>query len=1468
MLHEFWPDSDDAICSSSHVHGSSRLPRHRNRGPVNVPLVEPLINGLPSRCLVDTGASHNIISAAEAKRILGPAKFKLLLQPCRDGLGPQFSGVNSVVSALGSVELSVQVGRVPYAIVSRSEKFWVLPSSPPVPVILGGPFLMRHRLSIDYSRRVLSWNTGRGRRWCKFHLRAVPTVYRHRPFHLRLQRSLSVPPVSACLARCAATGFQQAGLNIAADCDSSAQIPDKVVGFSRPAGLALNGEVMVAQGFSLLDCGLTTLLVLNPGIDDLFLAAGTVLGEWSLDVDDFQGVVEIDLDSDFSQPGHDVSSVAAAASCDDPPSSATDSLVPKRTDPPDPGVSGTVPMEVDPSVEPPAVEPSSHYVESTLDDVHLTDEGLPDDLKLDLSEMNITAEQLDQLKVLLREKSAAFTRRYGHPGRVKGYEACINTGDAAPLSFPPRRLSPKERDYIVKTVREMLKVGVIEPASSPWSAAVVLVPKKDGRLRFAIDYRRLNSVTHGDAYALPRVDDTLAALDGCNYFSSFDLDSGFWNIPVKGSDREKTAFNTPIGQYQWLRMPFGLKNAPGIFQRFMDLVLAGIKWQYALVFIDDILVFSKTWEDHLAHLRVVLQRVIDFGLRLKGKKCLLCRNEVLYLGHVVSPAGIAPNPDKVKAIRDFDFPITTPALRRFLGMVGHYRKFIPKFSIRAAPLHRLLRKHCPIPSEVPADCLEAFEFLRTSLCTAPVLSHPDFNHTFEVHTDASQVGLSAALVQKIDGQERTICYLSRRTVGAECSYHAHDLETLAVVWAIESLRPYLVGRHFLVRTDRSAVKWVMSHPNGGRQIKWVMRLQGYDFTVESRPGSQNKVCDAMSRAPSAVPPNFSAPVEVLMPVGDGVPDSDPSDDLVDFSAMSSAEYLDLFRSRQLVDSACRRTRAALADPNSYVARHHLFTELNGILYRTAPSTSNPCLVVPRSLVRSVLFQVHALPMTGHLSARRTLGLLRQRFWWSSITKDTRRFIRACLPCAYRKRTRPWRAGLARANVHRVPWSRVYMDLTGPFELSSRGNTFVLVMMCGFLKWPIVVCLPNKSGSVIARAIYEHLVCVHGVPDEIHSDKAPELIAGAVKEMCQRWHLSQIYTSGDQPQANGQVERFMRTFKVLLTIYVAEFHEDWEDCCAPLVFSYRVSLNDVTGYSPYFKLFGRDPRLPVDMLLGFTADAEVDDRSHVAKLQRTLQRVYNDVRQRQARTAKRLYQEQRDRRERRYPQVYSDGDAVLLWEPQHWQRRQNRPPKLAYRWTGPWVVTKGNRGIPNCNTARIWHARRQLDQVVNVNRLDPFTPWDSLPSVPITKPLGRKPDDFSDRALLAVGGFCIIRLHVTPDQPLPWCVALVLSIRADDTLVVHWYGNSANQLMHAHLPGWHDPADGMVYYRSARLRSSHTAYTNMTPEYEMVVSVESCYAAGFRLTSSNRVPHAVLEHLTNAVDVEWGLPQYVTPSFEA
>ena len=389
----------------------------------------------------------------------------------------------------------------------------------------------------------------------------------------------------------------------------------------------------------------------------------------------------------------------------------------------------------------------------------------------------------------LADNHHAFSLGEGERGETDLIQMEIDTGNASPKRQSARRMPPLVQREVSRQLLEMQKNKVIEPSSSPWASPIVLVRKRDGTHRFCVDYRELNALTTPDGFPLPWIEDLLEQLGDSRYFSTIDLASGFWQIPMHPSSQPKTAFVVPQGLFEFRVMPFGLTNAPGVFQRLMQRVLSGLNptdsSQFVSVYLDDVLVFSKTLEDHLNHLRIVIQRLVEAGLKLKPAKCHFAREELEYLGHIITREGLKTNPRLIEAVREFRTPRNIHEVRRFLGLASYYRRFVQGFARIAAPLHYLTRKEVQWLWTPKCDC--AFQQLKNLLTTAPVLAYPKFDQGYTLETDASIHGLGAVLSQRqSDTQLHPVAYASRALSQAERNYAITELETLAVVWQCSS----------------------------------------------------------------------------------------------------------------------------------------------------------------------------------------------------------------------------------------------------------------------------------------------------------------------------------------------------------------------------------------------------------------------------------------------------------------------------------------------------------------------------------------------------------------------------------------------------------------------------------------------------------------------------------------------------------
>ena len=475
---------------------------------------------------------------------------------------------------------------------------------------------------------------------------------------------------------------------------------------------------------------------------------------------------------------------------------------------------------------------------------------LPEHLKslLDGTSPKIKVETRQGVKDTLIEFQNAWLPPEGRLGRYGKTKHVVDTEANRPVKLPPRRYPLAQRDVVDKELDKMVEADIIEPSSSPWASNVVLVKKKDGSVRFCVDFRKLNAVTKKDAYPLPHIGDSLDALSGSRWFCTLDLAQGFFQVEMDEASKEKTAFNTHRGLFQFKVLPFGLCNSPATFQRMMEMVLSGILFERCLVYIDDVIVMGRTEEETLENLRQVLKKFIDANLKLKPSKCALFQEECTFLGHTISAEGTSCEKKKVEAVLEWPSPSNLTEVRSFLGTCSYYRKFIPCFADIACPLTNLTKKG--VKFVWSSACQEAFETLKQRLVSAPVLAYPTREGQFILDTDASAMAIGAVLSQIQDGEERVIAYASSSLPKAKQNYCTTYRELYAVVRFVKHFSHFLWGRPFLVRTDHSSLRWLQNFKNPeGVVARWLATLGVYDFEIEHRKGSLHGNADGLSRIP-------------------------------------------------------------------------------------------------------------------------------------------------------------------------------------------------------------------------------------------------------------------------------------------------------------------------------------------------------------------------------------------------------------------------------------------------------------------------------------------------------------------------------------------------------------------------------------------------------------------------------------------
>lgn len=465
---------------------------------------------------------------------------------------------------------------------------------------------------------------------------------------------------------------------------------------------------------------------------------------------------------------------------------------------------------------------------------------------------HMNKEEKEAIEHLCNEFSDIF---FLEGDKIRSTEAVMHEiktpGVSQPIYQRPYRLPYAQKAEIDKQVDHLIQDGIISPSESPWNAPLLIVPKKvdstgDKKYRVVVDFRKLNNLTVGDAFPMPDITSILDQLGKAKYFSCLDMASGYHQISIHPDDKEKTAFSTDKGHFEFNRMCFGLKSAPATFQRLMNRVLQGINGYRAFVYLDDIIVISSTLQEHINQLREVFARLRKFNLQLQPPKCEFLRREVNYLGHVITEDGVKPDRAKVECISNYPVPRNTKEVKAFLGLVGYYRKFIKDFSKKSKPLTNLLKQGQEF---IWTDlCQDAFMFFRKILTEEPLLQHPDFTKPFNVTTDASNMAIGAVLSQGKIGSDLPISYASRTLNKAEKNYNTTEKELLAIVWAVKQFRPYLYGRKFVIVTDHRPLTWLFSVKDpGSRLIRWRLQLEEFEYEVVYKPGTQNTNADALSR---------------------------------------------------------------------------------------------------------------------------------------------------------------------------------------------------------------------------------------------------------------------------------------------------------------------------------------------------------------------------------------------------------------------------------------------------------------------------------------------------------------------------------------------------------------------------------------------------------------------------------------------
>ncbi|KAG1960383.1 interleukin-1 receptor accessory protein-like 1-A [Pimephales promelas] len=780
---------------------------------------------------------------------------------------------------------------------------------------------------------------------------------------------------------------------------------------------------------------------------------------------------------------------------------------------------------------------------------------------------DLTERQKQDFEVLLQRWVRVFALHEEDFGHTDAVQHQIHTNDAPPVREKYRPLPPMMYQEMRTLLADMLEKKVIQPSSSPWAAPIVMVRKKDGSWRFCVDYRKLNSLTYKDAFPLPRIEETLTSLTQASWFTTLDLASGYWQVGVDPRDRPKTAFTTPLGLYEFQRMPFGLCNAPATFQRLMQQCLS-----------------SQIADSRLQH----------HGLKLRVDKCQLLQREVRFLGHVVTGEGVKPDPTKVTAVTEWPVPTTIKEVRVFLGLAGYYRRFIVNFAKVARPLNALL-------SGAPADkrtgsrqiswsdeCQQAFDQLKTALTRAPILAYANYAEPFVLYTDASHAGLGAVLAQLQDGRERVVAYASRSLHPSEkndANYSSFKLELLALKWAIvEKFKDYLMGAKVIVYTDNNPVAHLQTARLGATEQRWVAQLAAFDYQVRYRSGKENANADALSRVPVETP--VDTDVINVVTVAD--------------VQSTEGQSMDGWRARQLQDKDLEQVRRYVESGKFPVGQEWRVASFgvkrllqqrtrlvmrDGVLCRriTDFNTHEARLqiVCPIQQRQEVWEKYH--DAVGHLGVERTISCLRRHFFWPGMQTQVQQYHSMCPRCQMRKTDAVPKAPLKPFTVS-FPLEVIELDF---LSLGRPQDPYqnILVMTDMFSRYAWAIPTRDQTARTTARVLWQSVIQTFGCPMRFHSDQGPNFESQLVAELCSLYGISKSRTTPYHPQGNGMCERLNQTLLSMLRTLEDEKQSRWPEHLPALVQAYNATLHSSTGYAPSYLMFGRHVRLPVDVALG-------------------------------------------------------------------------------------------------------------------------------------------------------------------------------------------------------------------------------------------------------------------------------------------
>ena len=835
--------------------------------------------------------------------------------------------------------------------------------------------------------------------------------------------------------------------------------------------------------------------------------------------------------------------------------------------------------------------------------------------KINLQDADVSEEHQQAFQNLCYEFNDIFSVDSGDIGKTPLVEVEIDTGDSPPITQKPYTLPLKHAEWVQKELEILEKAGVIVRSVSPWASPIVVVPKRSApgeppKRRLCVDYRAINSLLPPvkKAYSkakgittlvpLPKIDEIYARLKDSKIYSTFDMRSGYYHMVLSEESRPKSAFVSAYGKWEFKRCPFGLAQAPAYFQRLINEVLSGLT--FAFGYLDDILVYSPDMETHLKHLRILFERLRSADLKLKEVKCNFLKKHIQYLGHIISGEGITPVPEKLESIQNMLPPTTPKEVKQFLGLIGYYRKFVPRFSDLARPLNALTRKETVF--EWTQICQESFELLKTSLMTEPILTYPDPNLPYVLFTDASKYAWACVLTQEkthvVNDKEvqilHPITYMSGLFKGSQMNWACLTKEAYAIYMSIKKLAYYLEDADITLRSDHLPLKKFLAKNTLNSKVNnWAIEISPFRITFEYIKGIKNTLADTMSRL-IEIDPQVQSETEPegyefgyytfdQLPAIDvnNVQISSQNDQNEDISCELPIQT-DILIQLQQDDAFCQHIRQQIEKGN--IKEGHLYKIDNQQLKRLVTDGDNTyeTIVIPRSLIPQVLHMAH--DKLGHNGTHRTYVLLKRLYYWKGLKPSVERHIKRCPQCQSRNKQVVKYAKL-HFDVATFPMQFISMDLIGEFHPpTSKRHRYALTVICMLTGYVFCVPLKTKTAEEVIQAYIDNVYAKFGGSLKILSDNGTEFKNKLFEQIAKELGVEhKLYTPPYHPASNGRIEGFHAFLKACIAKHVAPQLE-W-DALVPLACAaYNFIPNEHSKESPFFLMFGRDPVLPLNKLL--------------------------------------------------------------------------------------------------------------------------------------------------------------------------------------------------------------------------------------------------------------------------------------------